>query len=143
MEGRPQHPRISRCPGRERRSTAAGGLLSISRRNRSNAPSLFRPQKISMATNDQTKTVPQPAPAPPAPAPTAPGPLFIVSMWRGGSSLLYALLNKHPQVALMFEADLLCLRSVFLKPKAFCDWAERWEFRNDAFRRHGLAATDV
>jgi hypothetical protein len=73
----------------------------------------------------------------------APDPLFVVSMWRSGSSLLYALLNKHPQVALMYEADLLLLRSVFLKPKGLCDWAERWEFWNDAFRRHGLAATDV
>jgi len=64
-------------------------------------------------------------------------------MSRGGSTLLYALLNKHPQVALMFEADLACLRSVFLKPKMFCDWAERWEFFNDVFHRHGLSAADV
>jgi hypothetical protein len=73
----------------------------------------------------------------------APGPLFMVSMGRSGSSLLYALLNKHHQVALMFEADLVCVRSVFLKPKTFCDWAERWEFRNRAFSRHGLTAADV
>jgi hypothetical protein len=73
----------------------------------------------------------------------APGPLFVVSMWRSGSSLLYALLNKHPQVALMYEGDLLLLRPVFLKPKAFCDWAERWEFWNGALQRHGLAVTDV
>ncbi len=73
----------------------------------------------------------------------APGPLFMVSMGRSGSTLLYALLNKHPEVALTFEADLVCLRSVFLKPKRFCDWAERGEFRNDAFRRHGLDAADV
>lgn len=73
----------------------------------------------------------------------APGPLFVVSMWRSGSSLLYALLNKHPQVALMYEADLLLLRPAFLKPKSLCDWAERWEFWNTAFHRHGLAAGDV
>jgi len=73
----------------------------------------------------------------------APGPLFVVSMWRSGSSLLYALLNKHPQVALMYEADLLLLRPAFLKPKALVDWAERWEFWNEAFHRHGLSATDV
>ena len=73
----------------------------------------------------------------------APGPLFVVSMWRSGSSLLYALLNKHPQVGLMYEADLLLLTAVFLKPKALCDWAERWEFWNEAFQRHGLAVTDV
>jgi hypothetical protein len=72
-----------------------------------------------------------------------PGPLFVVSMWRSGSSLLYALLNKHPQVALMYEADLLMLKPVFLKPAAFCDWSERWEFWNEAFQRHGLTAGDV
>jgi hypothetical protein len=77
------------------------------------------------------KTVPQ----------LAPGPLFIVSMWRGGSSLLYALLNKHPQVALMFEADLLLLRPVFLKPAGVRDWSERWEFWNQTFSRHGLDST--
>ena len=49
----------------------------------------------------------------------APGPLFVVSMWRSGASLLYALLNKHPQVALTYEADLWLLRSVFHKPALF------------------------
>lgn len=79
-----------------------------------------------------------------APEPTlAAGPLFVVSMWRSGSSLLYALLNKHPQVALMFEADLMLLRPLFFKPKAFCDWAERWEFWSAAFDRHGLSTADV
>jgi hypothetical protein len=73
----------------------------------------------------------------------APGPLFVVSMWRSGSSLLYALLNKHPQVAIMYESDLLLLKSVFLKPKALCDWVERWEFWNETFRRHGLAAANI
>jgi len=73
----------------------------------------------------------------------APGPLFVVSMWRSGSSLLYALLNKHPQVALMYEADLLMLKPVFLKPAAICDWAERWEFWNEAFQRHGLTPGDA
>ena len=73
----------------------------------------------------------------------APGPLFVVSMWRSGSSLLYALLNKHPQVALMYEADLMMLRPVFLKPRPFCDWAERWEFWNNAFSRHGLAPSEI
>ena len=38
----------------------------------------------------------------------------------------------------MYEADLLLLRSVFLKPAAFCDWTRRWQFWNQAFSRHGL-----
>src|SRR5581483_9621087 len=70
--------------------------------------------------------------------PQAPGPLFVVSMWRSGSSLLYALLNKHPQVGLMYEADLMLLRPVFWKHRGSCDWAERWQFWNQAFSRHGL-----
>jgi hypothetical protein len=69
---------------------------------------------------------------------TAPGPLFIVSMWRGGSSLLHVLLNKHPQVALMFEADLLLMRPVFLKPRFINDWPRRWELWNQTFTRHAL-----
>jgi hypothetical protein len=73
---------------------------------------------------------------------TAPGPLFIVSMWRAGSSLLHVLLNKHPQVALMFEADLLLLRPVFLKPDSMNDWTDRWELWNQAFTRHSLDPTE-
>src|SRR5438067_9961246 len=66
-------------------------------------------------------------------------PLFVVSMWRSGSSLLYALLNKHPDVGLMYEADLILLRSVFLKPRAFCDWTRRWQSWNQGFKRNGLS----
>src|SRR5579871_4253359 len=69
-------------------------------------------------------------------------PLFVVSMWRSGSSLLYALLNKHPQVGLMYEADLSLIRTVFLKPKGWRDWARRWQFWNEALTRHGLTAED-
>jgi len=80
---------------------------------------------------------------PAAGASLAPGPLFIVAMWRGGSSLLYALLNKHPQVALTFEADLWLLRSVFRKPARYCDWTARWELSAKALTRHGIAANDL
>ena len=73
----------------------------------------------------------------------APGPLFIVAMWRGGSSLLYSLLNKHPQVALTFEADLWLLRSMFRRPAGYRDWAERWELRGGALSRHGMIANDL
>jgi hypothetical protein len=70
-------------------------------------------------------------------------PLFVVAMWRSGSSLLYALLNKHPQVALTYEADLWLLRSVFRRPARYCDWQARWEFWNNAFTRHGIVANDL
>ncbi len=83
------------------------------------------------------------SPKPAAGVGLAPGPLFVVSMYRSGASLLYALLNKHPQVALTFEADLWLMRSVFHKPARFCDWAERWEFWNTALSRHGIAPNDL
>jgi hypothetical protein len=70
------------------------------------------------------------------------GPLFITGLWRSGSSLLYALLNKHPQVKLMYEADLALLRPVFWKPRA-TDWAARWEFWNGAVRRHGFDPAEL
>ena len=73
----------------------------------------------------------------------APGPLVVVSMWRSGSSLLYALLNKHPQIALMYEADLILLRSAFWNPARRSDWATRWEFYNEALTRHGLSANEL
>ncbi len=71
------------------------------------------------------------------------GPLFVVSMGRAGSTLLYALLNKHLQVALMFEGDLICLRSTFLKPSLFRNWAERWELYDQALNRHRLPLAEV
>ena len=64
-------------------------------------------------------------------------PLFVVSLWRAGSSLLYALLNKHPDVALMYEADFVLLKPVFVK-SARPDWVERWEFLNSSVSRHDL-----
>jgi Sulfotransferase family len=66
------------------------------------------------------------------------GPLFVIGMWRSGTSLLYALLNKHPQIALMYEGDLLLLRPLFWIPGAQSRWLRRWEFWNQAPERHGL-----
>jgi hypothetical protein len=74
------------------------------------------------------------------------GPLFVVSLWRAGSSLLYALLNKHPDVALMYEADFVLLQPAFLQP-AFrkstrSGWAQRWEILNSSLSRHNLSESD-
>jgi hypothetical protein len=68
------------------------------------------------------------------------GPLFIVGLWRSGTSLLYALLNKHPRIAVMYEGDLFLLRTLFWIPGAGSRWIARWEFWNDALNRHGLTA---
>jgi Sulfotransferase family len=67
------------------------------------------------------------------------GPLFVVGMWRSGTSLLYALLNQHPQVALMYEGDLPLLRPLFRGGKSRTDWLQRWEFWNGALTRHQLS----
>jgi hypothetical protein len=65
------------------------------------------------------------------------GPLFVVGLWRSGTSLLYTLLNKHPEIALMYEADLPLLPGLF-RLGAKADWLERWEFWNHAPSRHRI-----
>lgn len=65
------------------------------------------------------------------------GPLFVAGAWRSGTSLLYALLNKHPQIGLMYEGDLFVLKPVFWIPRAG-RWLARWEFWNGALTRHAL-----
>ncbi|HTU42214.1 MAG TPA: sulfotransferase [Candidatus Aquilonibacter sp.] len=66
------------------------------------------------------------------------GPLFVVGMWRSGTSLLYSLLNQHPQIGLMYEADLFLLRSLFAGKGSKRDWLGRWEFWNSALSRHDI-----
>src|SRR5579863_2845924 len=68
------------------------------------------------------------------------GPIFVVGIWRSGTSLLYTLLNQHPQIALTYESDLLLLRSLFRGGHSKRDWLERWEFWNNALSRHQIDA---
>lgn len=70
-------------------------------------------------------------------------PLFVVGMWRSGTSLFYALLNQHPQVSLLYEDELPLLWPLFLGGHAREDWPERWEFWNQALSRHKLNITDL
>ncbi|MGA8762679.1 MAG: sulfotransferase [Candidatus Sulfotelmatobacter sp.] len=65
------------------------------------------------------------------------GPVFVVGLWRSGTSLLYSLLNQHPQIALTYESDLFLLRSLF-RGRGRRDWLERWEFWNSAPSRHQI-----
>ncbi len=63
-------------------------------------------------------------------------PLFVIGMFRSGTSLLYALLNQHPQIALMYEGDLPHLQALFWVPRDTTRWIRRWEFWNSALNRH-------
>ena len=71
------------------------------------------------------------------------GPIFVVGIWRSGTSLLYTLLNQHPQVALTYESDLFLLRSLFNGGKSKSDWLERWEFWNNGISRHHIDCSKV
>src|SRR5579863_2592209 len=71
------------------------------------------------------------------------GPLFVVGIWRSGTSLLYSLLNQHPQIALMYEGDLPLLRPLFLKRRRKLHWLERWEFWNSAPSRHRIDGSRI
>jgi hypothetical protein len=70
------------------------------------------------------------------------GPLFVIGMWRSGTSLLYALLNKHPEIALLYEADVHMLRPLGWVPGAAKWKLRRWEFWNQVLERHNLWAED-
>jgi hypothetical protein len=65
-------------------------------------------------------------------------PLFVLSVVRSGSSLLYALLNQHSQIALLYEADLPTMRLFLWGQFRNGGWRERWEFWNQGPSRHGI-----
>jgi Sulfotransferase family len=67
------------------------------------------------------------------------GPLFVLSVWRSGSSLLYALLNQHSKIALLYEGDLPRLHMFLFGRFRSGSWRERWEFWNQGPSRHGIA----
>jgi hypothetical protein len=71
------------------------------------------------------------------------GPIFVIGMWRSGTSLLYTLLNQHPQIALTYESDLFLLRSLFRGGESKADWLERWEFWNNGISRHNIDTSEL
>lgn len=66
------------------------------------------------------------------------GPVFVVGVWRSGTSLLYALLNKHPDLGLFYEGDLPVLRFMFRIGNSRKNWLRKWEYWNAGVSRHGL-----
>ncbi len=65
-------------------------------------------------------------------------PVFVVGIWRSGTSLLYALLNQNPKLSLMYEGDLLLLGPMFWGGRSKADWKQRWDFWNTGLSRHHL-----
>ncbi len=71
------------------------------------------------------------------------GPLFVVGMWRSGTSLLYALLNQHPQIGLMYESDMALLSSLFLLPHKSSWWLYKVDSWNGALARHKIDSAAI
>jgi hypothetical protein len=59
-------------------------------------------------------------------------------MWRSGTSALYALLNQHAKIALLFEGDLRLLSWRFLFSPSPAKVLARWNFWNLAAKRHQI-----
>lgn len=68
--------------------------------------------------------------------------LFVVGIFRSGTSLLYALLNQHPQIALMYECDVWNFPRFLSALRFRHDWRERLEFYTHALSRHRLVLRD-
>lgn len=57
---------------------------------------------------------------------------------RSGTSLLYTLLNQHPEIGLMFELDVWDFPEPLQNLRFRRHWLERQEFYNNALSRHRL-----
>jgi hypothetical protein len=61
-----------------------------------------------------------------------------VGFFRSGTSLLYSVLNQHPQVALMYECNVLDFPEILSAERFRGNWLERQEFFSHALFRHRL-----
>ena len=52
-------------------------------------------------------------------------PVFVVGVFRSGTSLLYSLLNQHPQMAFMYECDAWNFPALLSKARFKGNWLER------------------
>jgi hypothetical protein len=69
-------------------------------------------------------------------------PVFVVGPFRSGTSLLYALLNQHPKIALMYECDVWDFPDFLSGLRFRRDWRARLEFYSRSFSRHRLIFGD-
>jgi len=69
-------------------------------------------------------------------------PVFVIGVFRSGTSLLCSLLNQNPKIALMYECDVWNFPRPLLKFRFKGKWAERIEFYNQALSRHQMIAPD-
>lgn len=65
-------------------------------------------------------------------------PVFVAGVFRSGTSLLYSVLNQHPQIALMYETDVWDFPEPLSGLRFERNWMERQEFLNQALSRHRL-----
>jgi len=65
-------------------------------------------------------------------------PVFVVGVFRSGTSLLCSMLNQNPKIALMFECDVWNFPRPLLNLRFKHNWAERIEFYNQALSRHRM-----
>jgi protein-tyrosine sulfotransferase len=70
-------------------------------------------------------------------------PLFVLSVPRSGSTLLYALLNQHSHISLLYEGDLPTMQLYLFGRLHNGAWRERWEFWNQAPSRHGIPLDSI
>jgi glycosyltransferase involved in cell wall biosynthesis len=71
---------------------------------------------------------------------TNPNPIFVVGVFRSGTSLLCSLLNQNPGLALMFECDVWNFPRPLLPLRFRRNWAERLEFYNQSLSRHRIVS---
>ena len=65
-------------------------------------------------------------------------PVFVLGVFRSGTSLLFSLLNQHPEIGLMYECNVWDFPRPLHPIRFRRDWLRRQEFFNQALSRHRL-----